>query len=411
MTAPQRVPSSGAVAWCSGIAIALAVPGILLLESRGAYGYEPVELAWNFGALTIFLIVGMVLAVKVPVNPIGWLLLGVAAAMGLDGLAGAYAGYSLHHGADLPGVRFAAAWENSWWPLWFALLGAILFLLPDGRLPSRRWRPVAVMGVVTVALSLFGGLLGDEQRLEALEAIEPFGVLASRVTEVMLAVGVTGMIVVLGLIVGSMLIRFRHATREVRSQLKWIAYAAVLFPVALASWAIESALISGSPAVVTQLLLGLAIVAFCCAIAISVLRYRLYDIDVVVNRTLVYGVLTLVVVAGYVALVAGLDVLLGSRGWAGVIAAGTVAVAVQPLRERLQRRVDRWIYGYRSDPYQAMRLLGDRVHATLAPGQVLQTVVVSVAEALRVPYVAVNFTARGRIADRRDARHPRPSTS
>ena len=395
MTTWQLAPSSRAVAWCSGSVIALAVPGILLLESRGAYGYEAVELAWNFGALTMFLIVGMVLAVKVPVNPIGWLLLGVAAAMGLDGLAGAYAGYSLHHGADLPGVRLAAAWENSWWPLWFALLGAILFLLPDGRLPSRRWRPVAVVGVATVALSLFGGLLGDEQRLEALEAIEPFGVLAPSVTEKMLAVGVTGMIVVLGLIVRSMVIRFRHATREVRAQLKWIAYAAVLFPVALASWAIESALISGSPAVVTQLLLGLAIVAFCCAIAISVLRYRLYDIDVVVNRTLVYGVLTLVVVAGYVALVAGLDVLLGSRGWAGVIAAGAVAVAVQPLRERLQRRVDRWIYGYRSDPYQAVRRLGDRVHATLAPDQVLQTVVVSVAEALRVPYVAVNFTREG----------------
>ena len=99
-------------------------------------------------------------------------------------------------------------------------------------------------------------------------------------------------------------------------------------------------------------------------------------------------------VAGYVGLVAGLDALLGSRGWAGVIAAGTVAVAVQPLRERLQRGVDRWLYGYRSDPYQALHLLGDRLQATMAPDQVLQTIVGSVAEALRVPYVAVTF-ARG----------------
>ncbi len=88
MAAWQLAPSSRAVAWCSGSVIALAVPGILLLESRGAYGDEAAELAWNFGALTMFLIVGVVLAVKVPVNPIGWLLLGVAAAMGLDGLAG-----------------------------------------------------------------------------------------------------------------------------------------------------------------------------------------------------------------------------------------------------------------------------------------------------------------------------------
>ena len=397
MTAPRLARDSGALAWACGLLIALFIPGILLLESNaGEYGYEPLVLVWNFGAITLFLAVGLTLALKVRRNPVGWLLLGVAAGMGSDGLAGAYAGFSEHHNADLPGVRLAAAWSSSWWPLWFALLGAILFLFPDGRLPSRRWRPVAVAGAVAVAVTLFGGLLGHEQRLKDLKGIEPLGVLPVGVSEVMLGVGVIGMTVVLVLIVIAMVIRFRHATREMRAQLKWIAYAASLFPIALASWAIESAARSGSPAVVTQVMLGLAIATFCCAIAISVLRYRLYDIEVVINRTLVYGSLTLVVVAGYVGLVAGLDGLLGSRGWAGVIAAGTVAVAVQPLRELLQRAVDRWVYGYRSDPYRAMRLLGDRVHATLAPDQVLQTIVESVAEALRVPYVAITFTREGR---------------
>ena len=396
MTARRLALDSGALAWAGGLLIASVIPGILLLESNaGEYGYEPLVLVWNFGAIAMFLAVGLTLALQVAQNPVGWLLLGVAAGMGSDGLAGAYAGYSVHRGTDLPGVRLAAAWSSSWWPLWFALLGAILFLLPDGKLPSRRWRPVAFAGVVAVALTLFGGLLGHEQRLKNLEGIKDLGVLPADVSEVMLGVGVIGMTVVLILIVLAMVIRFRHASREVRAQLKWIAYAASLFPVALASWAIESAMRSGSPAVVTQILLGLAIACFCCAIAISVLRYRLYDIEVVINRTLVYGTLTLVVVAGYVALVAGLDGLLGSRGWAGVIAAGTVAVAVQPVREQLQRGVDRWVYGYRSDPYRAMRLLGDRVHATLAPDQVLQTIVESVAEALRVPHVAITFTREG----------------
>jgi two-component system, NarL family, sensor kinase len=315
--------------------------------------------------------------------------------MVLDGSTSAYGGYSVDHDADLPAVRLAAAWAQSWWPVSFALLGAVIFLFPDGRLPSRRWRPVAAAGLAAVGLTLLGGLLGDEQRLKDLEGIEPFGVLPSSITNMMLTVGTVGMIVVLVLIVLAMVIRFRHAEREVRAQLKWIAYAVVLFPISLAAWVIESAVNAGSPAIVTQVSLGLAIVAFCCAIAIAVLRYRLYDIDVVINRTLVYGTLTLVVVAGYVGLVAGLDALLGSRGWAGVVAAAAVAVAVQPIRERLQRGVDRWLYGYRSDPYQALHLLGDRLQATLAPDQVLQTIVGSVAEALRVPYVAVTFTRDG----------------
>ncbi len=388
---------SKALAWCSVTAIVLALPGIVLLESRaGDHGFGTVEILWNFAALLMFAAVGLTLALKVPRSPIGWLLLGLAAAMVLDGLTSAYGGYSVDHDADLPGVRLAAAWARSWWPLSFAILGAIIFLLPDGRLPSPRWRPVAVAGAAAVALAMVGGLLGNEERLRDLKGIEPLGVLPPSIAEVMVAVGVVGMTVVLVLIVLALVIRYRHATREVRAQLKWIASAAALFPVALAAWVIESAVgPTGSPAVVTQVSLGLAIVAFCCSIAIAVLRYRLYDIDVVINRALVYGTLTLVVVAGYVGLVAGLDLLLGSRGWAGVIAAGTVAVAVQPLRERLQRGVDRWLYGYRSDPYQAMRLLGDRLHATLAPAQVLQTIVGSVAEALRVPYVAVTFTRDG----------------
>ncbi len=393
MTAARLAPSW--VAWCIGTVIVLALPGMLLLESSAEeYGYEPVTIVWNFGAILMFLAVGLTLAVKVSRNSIGWLLLGLAAGMVLEGLTGAYAGYSLNRDADLPGVRLAAAWCSSWWPLWFGILGAIVFLLPDGRLPSRRWRPVAGAGVGAATLATVGGLLGTEQRVEALEEVEPYGVLPAGITEVMLGAGLIGMTVVLVLVVLAIVSRYRHASREVRTQLKWIAYAASLFPVALAAWVIESAVGSG-PAVVTQVSLGLAIVGFCCAIAIAVLRYRLYDVDVVINRTVVYGTLTLVVVAGYVGLVAGLDALLGSRGWAGVIAAGAVAVAVQPLRERLQRGVDRWIYGYRSDPYQALHLLGDRLQATLAPDQVLQAIVGSVAEALRLPYVAVTFTRDG----------------
>jgi hypothetical protein len=199
---------SGVLAWCSGIAIVIALPGILVFESgAGARGFGTVEIVWNFSALVMFLAVGLTLALKVPRNPIGWLLICLSVGMALDGLTSAYGGYSLNQDADLPGVRLAAAWGHSWWPLWFAILGAILFLLPDGKLPSPRWRPVAVAGVGAVALALSGGLLGNDQRLEDLKGIEPLGFLPARINAVMLGVGTIGMTVVLGLIVLAMMFR------------------------------------------------------------------------------------------------------------------------------------------------------------------------------------------------------------
>lgn len=384
------------LAWCLATVTVAGMPAALLIDAKaGEHGFGPVEIVWNYAAMAMFLAVGLTLALKVPSNPIGWLLMVLAASTAIDGLTGAFAGYALEQGdADRPLVRLAGAWESSWWPLWFALVGSILVLLPDGRLPSRRWRPVAVVGLVAVALTFVGGVLGDEQRINALQDIEAFGVLPPGVAQTLVDVGMTGVTLTMVLVVVAMVVRYRGGTTEVRTQLKWIASAAVLFPVACGAWAIESVATHG-PAVVTQVVLGLGIAAFCCAIAVAVLRYRLYDLDLVINKALVYGSLTVVVGVGYAGLVAGLDRLLGSRGWAGVIAAGSVAVAVQPLRERLQRQVDRRLYGYRSDPYEAMRLLGDRLHATLAPAQVLQTIVGSVAEALRVPYVAVTFAREG----------------
>ena len=303
--------------------------------------------------------------------------------------------------ADLPGIRLAAAWASAWWPLWFGILGAILFLLPDGRLPSRRWRPVAGAGIAAVVLALSGGFLGHEQRVVLLEDIEPFGILPASIAETMLAVGLVGMTVVLVLIVAAMVIRFRHATTEVRAQLKWIALAAALFPVALAAWAIESAVgPSGSPAVVTQVVLGLAIAGFCCAIAIAVLRYRLYDIDLVINRAVVYGTLTLVVVAGYVgwwpgstcssdrgagpaSSPPGRSRLPSSRSASGSSVAstgGSTATGPTPTR-----RCTCWVTACRP---RWLRTRSCRPSSS------------SVAEALRVPYVAVTFARGGRSGDR-----------
>jgi signal transduction histidine kinase len=139
------------------------------------------------------------------------------------------------------------------------------------------------------------------------------------------------------------------------------------------------------------------LIAIPAAVAVGILRYRLFDIELAINRTLVYGTLTVCIVVGYVVIVSGLGALISQSGIAGVLAAGLVAAGVQPLRLRLQRRADRWVYGDRSDPYAALTRLGERLQGTLAPDAVAQTVVDSVAEALRLRYTAIEFDRGGSV--------------
>ena len=128
-------------------------------------------------------------------------------------------------------------------------------------------------------------------------------------------------------------------------------------------------------------------------LGISILRYRLWDIDILINRTLVYGTLTTCVVALYVLVVVGLGALLQSSGnlLISLLATGLVAVLFQPLRESLQQAVNRLMYGERDTPYRVISRLGQRLEATLAPNEVLPTIVETVAQALKLPYVTITL--------------------
>jgi signal transduction histidine kinase len=148
------------------------------------------------------------------------------------------------------------------------------------------------------------------------------------------------------------------------------------------------------------------------SIAIAVLRYRLDGIDLVINRTLVYGVLTLVVVAVYVLVVGYLGVALRREDdlLVSLIATGIVAVLFAPLRDRLQRAVSRLLYGQRAEPYAALSRLGERLEATLAPDAVLPTIVSTVREALRLPYAAISMADDGAERVVATAGEPVPAT-
>ena len=136
--------------------------------------------------------------------------------------------------------------------------------------------------------------------------------------------------------------------------------------------------------------LGILIVV---AVLIAILRHQLFDIDVLINRSLVYGALTVCVVAGYILVVGAVGTLFqtGDDLAVSLIATGLIAAAFAPARNRLQRLVNRLLYGYRNEPYQALTLLGRRLEATAAPDTVLPAVVTTVSDALKLPYVAIEL--------------------
>ena len=191
----------------------------------------------------------------------------------------------------------------------------------------------------------------------------------------------------------AIVVRFRRSRGVERLQMLWLTYAALLVPAALVACLAEE-LVTGQLGRVTTVAIVIAVSAIPVAVAIAVFRYRLFDIELILSRTIVYGTLSLTVVATYLGLVVGLDRLVHVRGVAGALAAALVALGAQPLRHLLQGRVQRFVYGDRSDPYVALARLGERLQAP-DPAEVLSTIVDSVAVALRLGYAAIELERQG----------------
>lgn len=234
-------------------------------------------------------LVGWMLAHRRPDNVIGWLLLANGFVLAQTGLNDTYLGSGLDDGATT--FRVAASWSTHGWPLLFAPTVAIAFILPDGRLPSRRWRPAAVLGVASFAMTLIGGMASHETLDPPLQDVEPLALLPEGVALTMQFGGLLGMIATLVLAAASLVVRYRRAGLEERQQLKWIALAGTLLPVAIIASSIEGFFVEGS-GWVTSLSFFLVMVAIPVAIGVAVTRYRLFDIDRVISATVAYAVIT-----------------------------------------------------------------------------------------------------------------------
>jgi hypothetical protein len=311
--------------------------------------------------------VGAVLVARQPRNPIGWLCCAVGLLLGPAFFGQDYAWYALiHEQGALPG-GWAMAWLGQWpWYVALGLLSLLLLLFPTGRLVSPRWRPVAWAVVANTVVSWVWAAFAprplEGRGLEKLT--NPLGVQQAEAA-FELHGAIAGPIIVLlaVLSVASMVVRFRRARGAERQQLKWFTYAAVLvtllffFVAGLGRWL---------PPVLVLILGEIWLGGIPVAIGIAVLRYRLYDIDRLIHRTLVYGLLTAVLGLGYAGMVLVLGQLVGGvtsdpPPW--VVAGATLAVAAlfQPARRRIQQAVDRRFNRRRYDAAKTIEAFSARL--------------------------------------------------
>jgi hypothetical protein len=359
------------IAWTAWCAWAILAGLAILLQALTTGGFPT---AWGILPLGGFMTVGAVVVSRQPRNTVGWLCC-VAGLLGtLGGFAEEYAGYVLGplHGS-LPG-GLVMAWLTLWvGALWVGLTFTLLLLLfPTGRLPSRRWRPVAWASVAGVAGScavlavMPGPMIEVPSQPRNPLGIEPAAVTLDRI-EALLNVCLALLVL---LCAASVVVRFRRAGGVERHQLKWFAYGAGQLALLLGSGLGLSGLWERVPQGVSDLVFAVSFTVIPVAIGIAILRYRLYDIDRLIRRTLVYGLLTALLGAVYAGLVLGLGQLSGRVGaespsW--VVAGATLAVAAlfQPARRRIQHAVDRRFNRRRYDAAKTIEAFSTRLREQL----------------------------------------------
>jgi N-terminal 7TM region of histidine kinase len=316
-------------------------------------------------AFTAFMVVGAVIVAHRPHNPIGWIFsaIGLLSSAGVLGMEYAEFAYLTRPGS-LPGAAMAA-WFQWWWvPVLGLILVFTLLLFPTGRLPSPRWRPVAVLGAAGIAAVAVLNALKPTLRLqnEDYTIRNPIGIAGVPDPEegALGAVLLGLLIVCMAAAVVSVVLRFRRSRGVERQQLKWFTFAAAVVVVTEVL-----TLFVLSDGELTDLLFGLAVAFVPIAAGIAILRYRLYDIDRLINRTLVYGLLTLLLGAVYALGVFVLGRLLapGDGQSELAIAVSTLAVAAlfQPAKRRVQSAVDRCFNRARYDAARTVAAFSTRL--------------------------------------------------
>jgi hypothetical protein len=388
------------VAWVSCVAI--AVPTLVLLElgigestpgdSFGVGGYG--GLSFVLASLA-FGTVGALVAQRVPDNQIGWVFCLMGLTVGVGDLAYQYADQALYVRDSLPGGEGAAWLQNLGLPPSFGLLGVSLLLFPDGRLPSRRWRPALWLALTGMTLIVVGYALRPGPLDDPFVGVSnPLGV--SGAFDLMDAGTGLGWLLMgasVALAAASLVFRLRRSKGYERQQLKWIAFAAGVTGIAVVADVVSFFVSLEGINQIRIVLLGVGFSAFPVAAGIAILRYRLYDIDVVINRTLVYGALTATLAGVYIGSVLLLQLLLSglTKDSGLAVAASTLSVAAlfRPARGRIQETVDRRFYRSKYDAARTLDRFGTHLRDEVALHSLSAELCAVVADTMQPTHVSL----------------------
>ena len=347
------------------------------------------DLIWFCSFLT-FPVVGFLILWHRPDNLVGWIFLSVGLFQVTGGLTGTASELFLSSDpGSVSGALLFVVNNVCFGVSWVLATTFPLLLFPDGRLPSRRWRwavyaAAAGLGVLVAAVLVKPGPVESDSTV-----VNPLGVaalgglpeqVAGATVMAMLGVSVAGLT--------SLVVRWRRGPAEERHRLAWLALAAVVMVVVTVAGFVATPWTPDWVGVIAE---AITVAAVPLAAGVAVLRSRLFDVEAVLDRALVYVVLTGLVVVTYAATVAVATSWLGSdagRG-ASLFAAAVVAVSLSPVKDRLHRGIDRLLYGDRSRPYAVLSGFAAKLERTSGSDDLLTTVTDSIAESLRAPYVRV----------------------
>jgi len=359
----------------------------LFSAASAADGFPVIPIGVVLGA-----VVGSVILARQPHNRIGWLLSLGAAGGGVGYVTSAYAYRVLvDHEGGSASAGHLAAWISQFFggSYGLTLMCAALLLVPDGRLLSRRWRPV--MALLGASYLLWAGVLVVGVRPRQ---VQPDGSIR-RDALVGDLLDLSTLVLVLAIVAAgvAVVLRLRRSTGVERQQMRWIMASGALLTAGLA--VLLGYQLAGGPGEpwYVDLPLFLGYTSLPVSIGIAILRYRLYDIDVIINRAVVLGLLTAFVTVGYVATVVAIAATLGNRvlvpSWPSLVALVLVALAFQPLRQHVQRLADRLVYGRRAAPYEALGEFSRRLGHSPAPAELLPALAEAVARSVGAGHARV----------------------
>ena len=356
--------------------VSIVVSAAVAAKYSSSYGgvtnaLFPLSLVANLG-------LGALIAIRRPRHPVGWLLLASATSFLVDqGVIQNFVIYAIdiRHRA-IPGGDLVGSFEPMMWVPAIAPIAIFLPLVfPTGKLLSRRWRPVVWIALGGMVATFVGNGLGPSPDasnyiagVRPVSLAAPYSAIATALSS---AIVLLPICVIVGII--ALALRYRRGSVEDRHQIKWLLFAISVYGFGFAASLFPGMIGVSIPILQDVAVLGLVLIPV--AAAIAVLKYRLYDIDIVISRTLVYGSLAAFITAVYVGIVVGIGTLAGSGGQPNlvlsIVATAIVAVAFQPVRERFQKIANRLVYGKRATPYEVLSQFSERVAETYAAEETL----------------------------------------